>query len=268
MKPLEAAIKGAGEIGFTIVSISFSLIAVFIPLLLMSGIVGRLFWEFAICVSMTVVISAMVSLTLTPMMASRFLTSEAHGHGRIYNLIESFFAGILRFYERTLDVALRFRFITLMVFVATVTLTVMLYVVIPKGFFPNQDTGIMVGVTDAAEGISFNAMSGLQQEVNRIVLADPAVASVVSAVGSGVAGQTANNGRLYITLKPWDQRKDNIYQVIARLDRKMQAVKGIRLFMQPIEDVRVGAHLSRNSVPVHLTRREFGGTQCLGAKNP
>ncbi len=245
MKPMEAALKGAGEIGFTIVSISFSLIAVFIPLLLMSGIVGRLFREFAICVSMTVVISAMVSLTLTPMMASRFLSSEAHGHGKIYNLIERFFTGMLAFYERTLDVALRFRFITLMVFIATVTLTVILYIVIPKGFFPEQDTGIMIGITDAAQDISFDAMSKLQQEVNKIVLADPAVYSVVSSVGAGVGGQTANNGRLYITLKPWDQRKDNINQVIARLDRKMQAVKGIRLFMQAIQDVRIGARLSR-----------------------
>jgi len=245
MKPMEAALKGAGEIGFTIVSISFSLIAVFIPLLLMTGIVGRLFWEFAVCVSMTVIISAMISLTLTPMMASRFLTSEAHGHGKLFNIIELFFTGMLRFYERTLDIALRFRFITLMVFIATVTLTVTLYVVIPKGFFPDQDTGIMIGVTDAAEGISFDAMAELQQQVNKIVLADPAVYSVVSAVGSGVAGQTANNGRLYVTLKPWDQRKDTTGQVIQRLDRKMQAVKGIRLFMQAIQDVRVGAHLSR-----------------------
>jgi len=245
MKPMEAALKGAGEIGFTIVSISFSLIAVFLPLLLMTGIVGRLFWEFAVCVSMTVIISAMISLTLTPMMASRFLTSEAHGHGKLFNLIERFFTGMLRFYERTLDVALRFRFITLMVFMAMVTLTVALYIVIPKGFFPNQDTGIMIGVTDAAEGISFDAMSALQQQVNKIVLADPAVYSVVSAVGSGVAGQTANNGRLYVTLKPWDRRKDTTTQVIARLDRKMQSVKGIRLFMQAIQDVRVGAHLSK-----------------------
>jgi hydrophobe/amphiphile efflux-1 (HAE1) family protein len=244
MKPMEAALKGAAEIGFTIVSISFSLIAVFIPLLLMGGIVGRLFREFAICVSMTVVISAMVSLTLTPMMASRFLTSEAHGHGKIYNLIESFFTGMIRFYERTLDIALRFRFITLLVFIATVSLTVMLYIVIPKGFFPEQDTGIMIGITDAAQDISFDGMSKLQQEVNKIILSDPAVYSVVSFVGAGVAGQTANNGRLYITLKPWGHRP-NITKVMAELDKKMQAVKGIRLFMQAIQDVRIGAHLSR-----------------------
>jgi hydrophobe/amphiphile efflux-1 (HAE1) family protein len=244
MKPMEAAIKGAAEIGFTIVSISFSLIAVFIPLLLMTGIVGRLFWEFAVCVSMTVIISAMVSLTLTPMMASRFLTSEAHGHGKLYNIIERFFTGMLRFYERTLDVALRLRLITLMVFVATVTVTVMLYIVIPKSFFPAQDTGTMIGITDMAQDISFDAMSKLQQEVNRVVMVDPAVYSVVSFVGAGVAGQTANDGRLYITLKPWGQRP-NITKVMARLVQKMQSVKGIRLFLQPIEDVQVGARLSR-----------------------
>jgi hydrophobe/amphiphile efflux-1 (HAE1) family protein len=245
MKPFDAAIKGAGEIGFTIVSISFSLIAVFIPLLLMGGIVGRLFREFAVCVSLTIVISAIVSLTLTPMMASRFLASEANEHGRIYTLIERAFAAILRFYERTLDVVLRFRFATLMVFLATVSLSVLLYVMIPKGFFPDQDNGILIGTTDAAQDISFQAMSALQQQVNKIVLADPAVSSVVAAVGAGVGGQNANNGRMYITLKPWNQRSDNAFQVIDRLDRKMAAVSGIRLFLQAIQDVRVGGRISR-----------------------
>jgi hydrophobe/amphiphile efflux-1 (HAE1) family protein len=245
MKPMDAAIKGAGEIGFTIISISFSLIAVFIPLLLMGGIVGRLFREFAICVSMTIVISAIVSLTLTPMMASRFLSAEAHEHGRIYNAIERMFAAILDFYERTLDIALRFRFITLMAFVATVSVTVLLYVMIPKGFFPEQDTGILTGTTVAADDISYDAMSTLQQQVDQIVLTDPAVASVVGSVGAGSGGQTANNGRMYITLKPWDERQDNAFQVINRIDQKMQAVQGIRLFLQAVQDVRVGARASR-----------------------
>jgi hydrophobe/amphiphile efflux-1 (HAE1) family protein len=245
MAPVEAAIKGAGEIGFTIVSISFSLIAVFIPLLLMGGIIGRLFREFAITVTMTIVISALVALTLTPMMASRFLSREAHSHGRFYTVIEGFFDAMLRFYERTLDIALRFRFVTLMVFLATVTLTVILYIEIPKGFFPEQDTGIMIGVTDAAQDISFAAMTRLQRQVNRIVMADPAVANVVAAVGSGVAGQTVNNGRMYITLKPWNERTLTEAQVIARLDRETAGVKGIRLFLQAIQDVRVGARLSR-----------------------
>ncbi|HVY18204.1 MAG TPA: efflux RND transporter permease subunit [Rhodopila sp.] len=245
MEPIQAAITGAGEIGFTIVSISFSLIAVFIPLLLMGGIVGRLFREFAICVSITIVVSALVSLTLTPMMASRFLSPQAHGHGRLFNAIEAVFDGIARFYERTLDIALRFRFATLLVFLATVSVTVVLYVAIPKGFFPTQDTGIIIGITDAAQDASFAQMEALQMQVNNLVQHDPAVASVVSAVGSGLAGQTANNGRMYISLKPWDQRKDNVEQVIARIERGMQNVSGIRLFMQPAQDVSVGARLGR-----------------------
>jgi hydrophobe/amphiphile efflux-1 (HAE1) family protein len=245
MKPLDAALQGAGEIGFTIVSISFSLIAVFIPLLLMGGIVGRLFREFAVCVSITIVISAMVSLTLTPMMCARFLNSGAHSHGRFYNMVERMFEAMVGFYERTLDIALRFRFFTLMVFVATVTLTGVLYVIIPKGFFPTQDTGIIIGITDAAQDISFDQMATLQRAANQVVLHDPAVSSVVSAVGAGLGGQTANNGRMYITLKPWSERNLSVTQVIARIDQKMQAVGGIKLFMQPAQDVSVGARLGR-----------------------
>jgi hydrophobe/amphiphile efflux-1 (HAE1) family protein len=245
MKPMEAAVQGAGEIGFTIVSISFSLIAVFIPLLLMGGIVGRLFREFAICVSITIVVSAMVSLTLTPMMASRFLSASGHDHGRLYNLIERMFDGLLRFYERTLDVALRFRFITLMVFVATVSLTVVLYVFIPKGFFPTQDTGIIIGITDVSQDASYTQMAALQGQADQVALHDPAVASVVSSVGAGAGGQTANNGRMYISLKPWGERSDTVMQVISRLDQKMESVGGIKLFLQPAQDVSVGARLGR-----------------------
>jgi hydrophobe/amphiphile efflux-1 (HAE1) family protein len=245
MDPVEASLQGAGEIGFTIVSISFSLIAVFIPLLLMGGIVGRLFREFAICVSITIMISAMVSLTLTPMMCSRFLAPGTHHHGRIYNAIERMFDGLLRFYERTLDVALRFRFLTLMVFVATVTLTGVLYVVIPKGFFPTQDTGIVIGITDAAQDSSYTRMLALQQKVDQVVLHDPAVGAVVSSVGAGAGGQTGNNGRMYISLKPWDERAENAVQVIGRINKEMEQVGGVRLFMQPAQDVSVGARLGR-----------------------
>jgi HAE1 family hydrophobic/amphiphilic exporter-1 len=245
MKPMEAALKGAGEIGFTIISISFSLVAVFIPLLLMGGIVGRLFREFAICVSITIVVSAVVSLTLTPMMASRFLTAETHHHGRFYVLIERMFDRVIGFYERTLDLALRFRLVTLMVFVGTVALTGVLYMVIPKGFFPTQDTGIIIGITDAAQDASFAAMARLQQQVDKVVLQNPSVASVVASIGAGVAGQTANNGRMYITLKPWDQRDASVMQVIGQIDAKMAAVAGVRLFLQPAQDVSVGARLGR-----------------------
>ena len=245
MKPFEAAIRGAGEIGFTIVSISASLVAVFIPLLLMSGIVGRLFREFAICVTITIVVSAFVSLTLTPMMASRFLSSEQQQHGRLYMLVERGFEAMIRFYERTLDLAIRFRFITLLVFIATVATSIGLFVVIPKGFFPTQDTGIIIGITDAAQDISFDAIGKLQQQVARVVLSDPAVQAVSSSVGAGLAGQTANNGRMYITLKPWGTRKDNVTTVIARLDEKMKSVAGINLYLQPAQDVSVGGRLSR-----------------------
>jgi multidrug efflux pump subunit AcrB len=245
MDPLNAALTGAGEIGFTIVSISFSLIAVFIPLLLMGGIVGRLFREFAICVSITIVISALVSLTLTPMMCSRFLAPETHHHGRLYNAIERMFEGMLGFYRRTLDMALRFQFVTLMVFFATVAVTGVLYTYIPKGFFPTQDTGIIIGITDAAQDSSFNQMSMLQRAANNVVLDNPNVASVVSAIGAGSGGQTANNGRMYISLKPWSERTATATQVIAQIDEKMKEVGGIRLFMQPAQDVSVGARLGR-----------------------
>jgi hydrophobe/amphiphile efflux-1 (HAE1) family protein len=245
MDPVNAALQGAGEIGFTIVSISASLIAVFIPLLLMGGIVGRLFREFAICVSITIVVSALISLTLTPMMCSRFLAPENHKHGRFYNAVERMFDAILHFYERTLDIALRFRFITLMVFVATVSLTVVLYVVIPKGFFPDQDTGTMIGVTDAAQDISYDQMVALQKQVDQVVLANPGVSSVVTSVGSGTGGQPGNNGRLYITLKPWDERTSNANQIIQQIDQKMAAISGMKLYLQVIQDVRVGARLGR-----------------------
>jgi hydrophobe/amphiphile efflux-1 (HAE1) family protein len=245
MDPMEAALTGAGEIGFTIVSISFSLIAVFIPLLLMGGIVGRLFREFAICVSITIVISALVSLTLTPMMCSRFLAPPSHHHGRLYNAIERMFDGLLGFYRRTLDVALRFQFVTLMVFFATVTVTGVLYVYIPKGFFPTQDTGIIIGITDAAQDASFDQMSVLQRVANNVALDNPNVDAVVSSIGAGAGGQTANNGRMYISLKPWSERTADATQVIAQIDEKMKEVGGVKLYMQPAQDVSVGARLGR-----------------------
>ena len=252
--PFEAALKGAGEIGFTIVSISISLIAVFIPLLLMGGIVGRLFREFAITVSVTILASALVSLTLTPMMASRFLVSEHdREHGRLYKLVERMFDAMVGFYERTLDVALRLRFLTLMVFFAVVAATGVLFYIIPKGFFPAQDTGIIIGVTDAAQDVSFDAMTRLQKQVNQLVMDDPAVAGLTSAVGAGAGGQTQNNGRMYIQLKPWDERSDNASQVITRLSRKSQSLQGIKLFMQPAQDVRVGGRLSRTQYQYTLS---------------
>ncbi len=245
MKPLDAALKGAGEIGFTIVSISLSLIAVFIPLLLMGGIVGRLFREFAIVVSITIVMSAVVSLTLTPMMCSRFLSPHTRGHSKIYMIVERFFDGMLLFYERTLDIALRFRFITLLVFIGTVALTGVLYTCIPKGFFPTQDTGILIGITDTAQDVSYEQMAALQQRAAKVVQDNPNVSTVVSTIGAGVGGQTANNGRMYITLKPWADRTATATQVIEQLDEAMGPVAGIRLYLQPAQDISVGARLGR-----------------------
>ena len=204
MDPLDAALHGAGEIGFTIVSISFSLIAVFIPLLLMGGIVGRLFREFAICVSITIVISALVSLTLTPMMCSRFLSSEAHSHGRIYNAVERMFDGMLRFYERTLDIALRFRFITLMVFVAHRDADRRAVCLHPERVLPDPGHRHHHRHHRCGAGCLVRPDVGAAAaRRTRWCWTIPNVASVVSSIGAGTGGQTANNGRMYISLKPW-----------------------------------------------------------------
>ena len=243
MAPMQAALKGAGEIGFTIVSISLSLIAVFIPLLLMGGIVGRLFREFAVTVSITVIISAFVSLTLTPMMCARFLRAE-HQHGRLYRAVETMFDAMLGFYERTLDIALKFRFVTLLVFLSTLGVTIFLFIVIPKGFFPQQDIGVLIAITEANQDISYTEMYKKQQQVNAIIQADPAVASFASLIGGGNGGQTGNNGRVFINLKPWGTR-DPIMQVIARLSEKVKSIEGFRLYMQPAQDITVGGRLSR-----------------------
>jgi hydrophobe/amphiphile efflux-1 (HAE1) family protein len=245
MNPREAALKGAGEIGFTIISISLSLIAVFIPLLLMGGIVGRLFREFAMTVALTVMVSAVVSLTLTPMMCARFLKHQTKQHGWLYRVIERFFDLLLGGYRRTLDIALRFQFVTLMVFFATLGCTAYLYVKIPKGFFPNQDTGVLVGLTEAGQDVSFTEMARRQQAAAAIVSADPAVASVSSSIGAGLGGQTGNNGRMWINLKPFDERDVTAQAVIARLRGKLQQVEGMNVFMQAAQDINVGGRLAR-----------------------
>ena len=246
MKPMEAALKGAGEIGFTIVSISLSLIAVFIPLLLMGGIVGRLFREFALTVTVAVVVSAIVSLTLTPMMCSRFLAQAPARHGRIYRFVEGLFDGLLNSYRRSLDVVLRYQFATLMVFFATMGLSVYLYIILPKGFFPTQDTGVVIGISEAGQNVSFTEMLRLQQNLGEVIGADPDVASFASTVGAGVAGQTPNNGRFFINLKPWDQRSAGTAQdFIRRVRAKATAVEGANLYMQAAQDINVGGRLAR-----------------------
>jgi hydrophobic/amphiphilic exporter-1 (mainly G- bacteria), HAE1 family len=243
--PLAAALKGASEIGFTIISISVSLIAVLIPLLLMGGIIGRLFREFAVTLSMAIAVSAAVSLTPTPMMASRFLTEPEEGsHGRIYQLTEHAFDMLLKGYERGLDLVLEFRLTTLCVFLATMTLSVYLYVIIPKGFFPEQDTGLISGVSEGSEDISFAAMARLQERLGDVVLKDPDVEHVGMALGSG-GGTATNNGRMFITLKPRDQRTASAGQIIARLRPELDKVEGGKLFLQANQDVRVGGRISR-----------------------
>jgi len=242
LRPLEAAIKGAKEIGFTIVSISLSLVAVFIPVLLMGGIVGRLLREFAITVSMTIFVSAIVSLTLTPMMCARVLRDEHKvSHGRYYNLCENAFESLLNAYHRGLNWVLRHQTITLASFVATLVGTAVLFVIIPKGFFPQQDTGFIMGLTEGAEDISYEAMRQHQLDINHVLLADPDVASITSGMGGG----TQNNGRIFIMLKPRDQRKSTADQVLTRLRKSMTSVEGAVLFMQVPQDVNLGGRTAR-----------------------
>jgi HAE1 family hydrophobic/amphiphilic exporter-1 len=242
--PLAAAFKGAGEIGFTIMSISISLIAVLIPLLLMGGIIGRLFREFAVTLAMTIFVSLVVSLTLTPMMASRFLRAHKEvKHGRIYQWSERGFEAMLHAYERGLDTVLRWRLTTLCVFFATVALSVYLYVIIPKGFFPQQDNGFLIATSEAGQDISFADMKRHQEELGNIILRDPAVDSMAMFIGGG--GSALNTGRLYITLKPRNERDASAQQIIARLRPQAEKVEGARLFMQASQDVRLGGRATR-----------------------
>ena len=244
--PMAAAVKGAGEIGFTIVSISISLIAVFIPLFLMSGIVGLLFREFAVTVAMSIVLSVIVSLSLTPMLSARLLKSDRDSTpGRVSQALEHFFEWLVGVYDRALVVALRHRRITLAIMILTVCLTVVLFVQIPKGFFPQQDTGMIVGITEGAQDISPQAMKDRQQAILDVVTKDPAVASVIAYIGPGGATVTENDGRMFITLKPQGERHVTADQVIARLNRSLQPVEGVTLYMQAAQDINVGARLSK-----------------------
>ena len=244
MKPMDAALKGAGEIGFTIISISVSLIAVFIPLLLMGGIVGRLMREFAVTVAITVAVSAFISLTLTPMMCSRFLSHEHGHHGWAYRMVEKFFEALLGGYRRTLDIALKYSFITLLVFFATAGTTAYLFVKIPKGFFPQQDNGVLIGITEGSQDISFAEMSRKQLELGKIVGEDPDVAGYSSSVGAA-SGSPANNGRIYVALKPFEERTSSAQKVIARLRPKLAKVAGVEARFQAGQDINVGGRLAK-----------------------
>ncbi len=243
-KPLTAAFKGAGEIGFTIVSISVSLVAVLIPLLLMGGIIGRLFREFAVVLAMTIFVSMVVSLTLTPMMASRFLRAHKDTrHGKLYDWSERGFEAMLHAYERGLDLVLRWRLTTLVVFFITLGLSIYLFMLIPKGFFPQQDNGLITATSEASQDISFADMKRHQEELGKIVMADPDVATVAMAIGG--SGRAGNNGNLFITLKPRNERGASAQQIIARLRPQLEKVEGARLFMQAAQDVRLGGRPTR-----------------------
>ena len=256
--PLQAALKGAGEIGFTIVSITLSLIAVFIPLFLMSGYVGLLFREFAVAVSVALVLSLLISLTLTPMMCARLLKPQRERHGRLYRLSERGFDGLLNLYETGLKIVLRHRFTTLMVMLGTIVLTGYLYIVIPKGFFPQQDTGLIIGLSEAAQDISYSAMAERQLAVINAVLEDPAVASVGSAIGAGGGTTTINNGRMFIALKPNNERDATADQVIRRLQTRLARIQGITLYMQAAQDITIGGRLSKTQYQYTLADADPG----------
>jgi multidrug efflux pump len=244
--PMEAALKGAEQIGFTILSLTVSLIAVLIPLLFMGDIVGRLFREFAVTLAVTIVLSAVVSLTLTPMMSARILRHEPkEQQGRVYKVTERAFEAMIAFYGRTLKFVLRFQTIALLVALATLLLTVYLYIIIPKGFFPVQDTGVIQGISQAPPAISSQAMAKKQLELTKAVLSDPAVQSVSSFIGADGTNVTLNSGRMSINLKPLDQRDVSASDLIRRLTAKVSQVQGIQLYMEPVQDITVDDRVSR-----------------------
>jgi multidrug efflux pump len=245
-KPLQAALKGAEQIGFTIVSLTISLIAVLIPLLFMGDIVGRLFREFAVTLSVTILVSAVVSLTLTPMLCSKLLSEKTEAkQGRFYQASERVFQKLIDFYGATLRWVLQYRAVTLLVAAATLVLTVWLYIVVPKGFFPVQDTGVIQGISDASQNISFPAMAQKQQALAQVILKDPAVESLSSFIGVDGTNTSLNSGRILINLKPLDQRRITASDVIRRLQPELANVDGITLYMQPVQDLTVEDRVSR-----------------------
>jgi multidrug efflux pump len=252
-KPMAAALKGAGQIGFTIVALTISLIAVLIPLLFMGDIVGRLFREFAITLSFTILISAVVSLTLTPMLAARLLREQNdEHHGWLFQLSESFFGAVIRFYGATLRAVLQIQPLILLVALGTLALTVYLYIDMPKGLFPQQDTGVLQGVSEADQDISFTAMCDRQNALVSSILQDPAVASLSSFIGVDGTNTTLNSGRIQINLKPLAQRKTSAARVMTRLQKRLNQVAGITLYVQPVQDLTVDDRVSRTQYQLTL----------------
>jgi HAE1 family hydrophobic/amphiphilic exporter-1 len=248
MRPFEAALKGAREIGFTIISITFSLIAVFIPVLLMGGMVGRVFREFAVTIAVAIIVSGFVSLTLTPMLCARVL--RTHHEGEKQNIVlrtfEAMFNGWLKAYTWSLDIVLRYRAVMLVITLATLAATVWLYIIIPKGFFPTEDTGFIAGTTEGASDISFAAMVERQRKVAEIVRNDPAVAYVNSTVGVGGPNPTTNYGRMFISLKPRKERKENSTEVIQRLRRAANTVPGMIVYFQNVQNINITGRISKS----------------------
>ena len=251
--PLAAALKGSQQIGFTIVSLSVSLIAVLIPLLFMGDIVGRLFREFAVTLSVTILVSAIVSLTLTPMMCAKLLAHTPRSqHGRLYRASEWAFDAVIWLYGKTLTWVLRHQVLTMIVFLATLAATVQLYFVVPKGFFPVQDTGVILGISEAPQDVSFEVMADRQAQLNRAILTDPAVASLSSFIGIDGTNTTVNTGRIQINLKSREDRDLTASEVIRRLQPRLADVSGITLFMQPVQDLSVETRVSRTQYQYSL----------------
>jgi multidrug efflux pump len=256
--PLQAALKGAQQIGFTILSLTVSLIAVLIPLLFMGDVVGRLFREFAITLGVTILISAVVSLTLTPMMCARILKHvPEERQGRFYHASGEFFERLIAAYGRTLQWVLRHQTPTLVVAVGTLVLTVLLYIAVPKGFFPVQDTGAIQGISEAPQSVSFTAMAERQQALVAVILKDPAVDSLSTFIGVDGTNTTLNSGRILINLKPLDQRDASASEIIRRLQQELAKVGGISLFMQPVQDLTVDARVSRTQFQYTLEDPDF-----------
>jgi multidrug efflux pump len=266
-KPLEAALKGAEQIGFTIISLTISLVAVLIPLLFMGDIVGRLFGEFAVTLAVTILVSAVVSLTLTPMMCSRFLREKSkQSHGRLYQWSERVFQSVIDFYGRTLKWILNHQTVTLLVAAGTLALTIGLYIIVPKGFFPVQDTGVIQGISQAPAVTSFAAMVQKQQALAEVILGDPAVESLSSFIGADGINTTLNSGRILINLKPLEERKMNALAVMSRLQPKLDQVEGIDFYMQPIQDLTVEDRVSRTQYQYTLEDPDAAELQTWAAK--
>ena len=267
--PLQAALVGARQIGFTVISISVSLIAAFIPLLFMGGIVGRLFREFSVTLAFAIAISTVISLSVTPMVCAHYVRKPPSTNAtRFDRLIEGALAALLRFYRKSLRAVLRHRLIALLSLLLTIAITIHLYVYTPRGFFPQDDTGLIFGSVTAATDVSYPQMLQLQQRATGIVLSDPAVAAIGSSVGGSTFGGTINNGRLFIGLKPLAERGVATSRVVDRLRGRLQAIPGVRVFMVPAQDLRVGGRQKSLAIPIHAVGGEFRRIASLGAAGP